>query len=115
MVRLPVFSWQVLELNTLNTRRFLLRLPELLSRWRRERTFPIYRLNRSSPTIATERRPRVAQLKQRLRQLRQKSAWSLNFAVNAFDFIGGKGGGVYLAQSWQGTLHADLRWSEELE
>jgi hypothetical protein len=24
-------------------------------------------------------------------------------------------GGVYLAQSWQGTLHADLRWSEELE
>jgi hypothetical protein len=41
MVRLPVFSWQVLELNTLNTRRFLLRLPELLSRWRRERTFSI--------------------------------------------------------------------------
>jgi hypothetical protein len=44
MVRLPVFWLEALEPSTLNTRRFLLRLPELLSRWRRERSFPIYRL-----------------------------------------------------------------------
>jgi hypothetical protein len=25
------------------------------------------------------------------------------------------GGEVYLAQSWQETLHANSRWSEELE
>jgi hypothetical protein len=29
----------------------------------------------------------AAQLKQQLRQLRQKTAWSLNFDVNAFDFV----------------------------
>ena len=59
---------------------------------------------------ALEGLPRVAQLKQRLRQPRQKTTWSLNFDVNAFDFIGGKGGEVYLAQSWQPMLHADSRW-----
>ena len=33
MVRLQVFSWDVLERSTLDTRRFLFRLPESLSRW----------------------------------------------------------------------------------
>jgi hypothetical protein len=33
------------------------------------------------------RRLSAAQLKQRLRQLGQKTAWSLNFDVNAFDFV----------------------------
>jgi hypothetical protein len=32
MVRLQVFSWDVLERSTLNTRRFLFRLPESLSK-----------------------------------------------------------------------------------
>jgi hypothetical protein len=36
---------------------------------------------------------RAAQLTQRLRQLGQKTAWSQNFDVNAFDFIGGKEAG----------------------
>src|SRR5258708_4211356 len=33
MARLHLFSWEQLELSTLNTRRFLFRSPESLSRW----------------------------------------------------------------------------------
>jgi hypothetical protein len=33
MARLHLFSWELLELSTLNTRRFLFRLPESLFRW----------------------------------------------------------------------------------
>src|SRR5258707_14615275 len=63
---------------------------------------------------ALEGLPRVAQLKQRLRQLRQKTAWSLNFDVNAFDFIGGKDGDTNRPDSdprepqWRSLLGAKL-------
>jgi hypothetical protein len=47
--------------------------------------------------------------KQQLRQLGQKTAWYLNFDVNAFDFIEGKEWGrVYLAQSWQRMFHGEF-------
>jgi hypothetical protein len=53
--------------------------------------------------------------KQQLRQLGQKTAWYLNFDVNAFDFIEGKEWGSLLGASWQRKFHADSRWSEELQ
>jgi hypothetical protein len=39
--------------------------------------------------------------KRQLRQLGQKTAWYLNFDVNAFDFMELRGGEIYLAQGWQ--------------
>jgi hypothetical protein len=58
---------------------------------------------------------RAAQLKQRLRQLGQKTVWSLNLMLMLLTSSEVRGGEVYLVQSWQRTFHADSRWSEDLQ